>query len=119
MGFRATTSDPCIYKRENDMIVLNVDDCILISNSKYDEDLTFKQLPERKLKMTDEGTMEKYLGILIEQNKDKTFRTSQPRLIDRIIESIPSMKDTRGAKVPAASGKILTKYLNDNARQEH
>ena len=119
MGFRATTSDSCIYKREKDMIVLYVDGCILISNSKDDEDLTFKQLQERKLKMTDEGTMEEYLGISNEQNKDGTFRTSQPRLIDRIIESILSMKGTRGAKVPAVSRTILTNYLNGNSRQEH
>ena len=63
--------------------------------------------------------MEEYLRILIDQNKDGTLRMSQPRLIDRIIDSIQSMKDTRGVKILAASGTILTKDLNGKARQEH
>lgn len=69
--------------------------------------------------MMDEGNMEEGLGILIEQNKSGSFRTSQPRIIDRIIESIPSMNDRRGAKTPAASRIILTKDLNDKTKQEH
>ena len=63
--------------------------------------------------------MEEYLGILIDQNKDGTFRMSQPRLIDRIIDSMPSMNDARGVKIPTASGTILTRDLNGKARQEH
>ena len=42
MGFKATTSDPCIYKRGNDMIVLYGGDYIIISNSKDNIDLIFK-----------------------------------------------------------------------------
>ena len=49
MEFKATTSDPCIYKKENDMIVLYVDDCIIISNSKDNIDLIFK-LTKKKAK---------------------------------------------------------------------
>ena len=44
MGFRSTTSDPCIYKRGDDIIVLCVDDCIIILNLKNDADLIVKEL---------------------------------------------------------------------------
>ena len=69
--------------------------------------------------MTDEDTMEEYLGILIDKNKDGTFIMSKPHLIDRIIESIPSIEDSREAKEPAMSGIILTKDLNGRTRRNH
>ena len=59
--------------------------------------------------MTDEGSMEEYLGIMIEHNKDGSFRMSQPHLIDRIIAAVPSMAQARSVKTPASPGTVLTK----------
>ena len=57
--------------------------------------------------MTDEG------------NIDETYRMSQPHLIDRIINSVPSMKDARSATTSAAAGIILTKDLDGEKIKEH
>ena len=59
--------------------------------------------------MTDEGTMEEYLGILFTHADNGSFRMSQPHLINRIIDFIPGMKDARRAKSPAQAGYVLTK----------
>ena len=101
MGFTPTNSDPCIFTKGSNMIVLYVDDCIVISNTKKEADAIFKELETRGYKLTDEGSMEEYLGIKIDQSTDGSFRMSQSYLIDRIIESVPSMTDARSSKSPA------------------
>ena len=62
--------------------------------------------------------METYLGIQIDHGTDGTFKLSQPFLIDRIIESIPGMKDAKIAKTPAAVDVVLTKDLSGKERTD-
>ena len=119
LGFKATSSDPCIFTRGTDMIILYVDDCIIISKTKEEADAIFADLTNKGFKMTDEGTMEEYLGILITHGEDGSFRMSQPHLIDRIIESIPGMKDARSATTPASAGVTLTKDEIGEHCKEH
>ena len=119
MNFVSTASDPCIFTKGNDIIVLYVDDCIIISQTKEEADVVYEELEKRKFKLTDEGTMEEYLGILITHGKDGSYRMSQPYLIERIIKSIPGMVDARSAKSPACSSVVLTKDVDGAARKEH
>ena len=63
--------------------------------------------------------MEEYLCILITHNNARTYILTQPHLIDRIIKSVPSMKDAMSVTTPAAAGKILTKDLEGEKRNDH
>ena len=119
MGFTPTESDPCIFIRGTDIMVLYVDDCIIISQTKSDADKIYQDLERRKYKLTDEGTLEEYLGLQIKQYNDGSFRVSQPMLIDRIVDSIPGMNDARSAKSPSISGAVLTKDEYGESRLEH
>ena len=119
MGFVPTNSDPCIFVNGTDIIILYVDDCVIISRTGQEASAIFNKLEEKGFKLTDEGTMEEYLGIVIDHNKDGSFRMSQPYLIDRIIAAIPSMKEARSAKTPAAAGDILIKDVDGDPRKEH
>ena len=101
------------------MMVLYVDDYIIISQTKSDADKIYQDLERRKYKLTDEGTLEEYLGLQIKQYNDGSFRVSQPMLIDRIVDSIPGMNDARSAKSPAISGAVLTKDEYGESRLEH
>ena len=118
MGFIATQSDPCVYTRGTDIIVLYVDDCILISRTKAAADQLHHEIQQQGFSTTDEGSMEQYLGMQIQRNKDGTFRISQPFLIDRIIAAVPSMKNARSSKTPAATGTALTKDEEGDPRKE-
>ena len=69
--------------------------------------------------MTDEGSMEEHLGIMIEHNKDSTFRMSQPHLKDRIIATLPNMIEARSTKSPASPGIILSKDSDVTIRKAH
>ena len=101
------------------MIVLYVGDCIIISRTEKEADGIYKEINDKGYKMTDEGTMEEYLGILFTHNEDKgSFRMSQPHVINRIIDFIPGMKDVRRATTPAQPGEVLTKDENGEARRE-
>ena len=119
MGFVPTNSDPCIFVNGTDIIILYVDDCVIISRTGQEASAIFNKLEEKGFKLTDEGTMEEYLGILIDHNKDGSFRMSQPYIIDRIIAAIPSMKEAKSAKTPAAAGDILIKDVDGDPRKEH
>ena len=118
MGFKATSSDPCIFIRNSDIIILYVDDCVIISKTEREAEHIFSELENRKYKLTDEGSMEEYLGIQIDHNTDGSFRMSQPFLIQRIIEFIPGMTEARSAKSPACSSVVLTKEIDGEPRKE-
>ena len=55
------------------MIILCVDGYIIISKSEKEANEIFEEIDEKGYKMTDEGAMEEYLGILITHNKDGTY----------------------------------------------
>ena len=67
-----------------------VDDCILIANKKETLDQFIHSLVNgiRKFEFTNEGAIDKYLGVEIEQLKGKEFILRQPFLIQRILASL-------------------------------
>jgi len=64
-----------------------VDDCIILARSNATIDAIIKTLMD-DYELTDEGKLDKYLGIEITDNKDGSFEMSQPYLIQRIIEFV-------------------------------
>ena len=76
MGCKLMASDSCIFKNGSNIVVLYVDDCITLSRTKEEADIIFIDLHNKGYKMTDEGTMKEYLGILFINNSDGSFRMS-------------------------------------------
>ena len=74
MGFNSIESDPCIYVRGSNMIVLCVDECIILSKPKKEVDKLFKEIDYKGYKITDKGTMEEYLEVRIPHYNDNTYR---------------------------------------------
>ena len=68
-----------------------------------------KDLQKHGFRITNEGILETYLGIRLENYANRTFKMSQPYFIDRIIETIPGMKDAKITISPATVDVILTK----------
>ena len=72
------------------MIILTyVDDCILVSDKKETLQQFIHSLANgiEKFEFTDEGPMDKYLGVEIEKLKGKNeFILRQPFLIQRILK---------------------------------
>ena len=89
-GFCDSKADPCVFMEKGMIILTYVDDCILIVNKKETVDQFIHSLSNgiEKFEFTDEGAIDKYLGVEIEQFKGKEFILRQPFLIQRILASL-------------------------------
>ena len=85
--FKPSDIDPCLYIGKGMIILTYVNDCIIVGPSMKDIDgfvASMKYRSENFL-LTNEGDINKFLGIEITQLDDKRFKISQPFLIDRVI----------------------------------
>ena len=81
------------------MIVLTyVDDCIIIGPAikEIDAFVTSMKDGNENFVLTDEGDIDKFLGIEITQLDKNRFKISQPYLIDRIVSLLNLNPDELG-----------------------
>jgi len=118
--------DPCLYlNKSKDMAVLTyVDDCIIVGKSMENIDAFVHSMihgPEKFI-LTDEGSIDKFLGIEITQRENGEFEMAQPFLINRIL-SLLDLEDngydtsTNGRLTPAAA-QVLNKDLDGKPRKK-
>ena len=89
--FVESLSDPCVFIGKDMIILVYVDDCIIISKSKFQTDNFINSLAkgQENFDFTDEGTLSSYLGVEIsKQPNNEGFTLSQPYLIERIIQAL-------------------------------
>jgi hypothetical protein len=69
------------------IIITYVDDCIIVSNSMKDINTSVKFMKDgpKKYVLTDEGDIDKFLGIEIKEITRNKFKLSQPFLIEQIV----------------------------------
>ena len=86
-AFVPSVIDPCFYLKNGMIILTYVDDCIIAGPSIKDIDSFVYPLQHgsEKFILTDEGDVNKSLGIEITHNEDSSFEMSQPFLIDRLL----------------------------------
>ena len=65
LGFTPTDTDKCVFIRGTTILVIYVDDCLIFAANKEDLDAAYKDIQFR-YKITDEGTIEEYLGIQLD-----------------------------------------------------
>ena len=110
-GFKESLADPCVFMKANMVILVYVDDCILIAKGSdiikdFIDSLTHG--PE-KFEFTDEGTMDKYLGVDIQKLDNGEFVLRQPFLIQRILTSLGiDPEETNSRPVPVV-GPLLSR----------
>ena len=64
-----------------------------------------------KLDITEEGTLEDFLGVIIDRKKDGTIHLTQPLLIDSILKDLNLLGPLVNAKIKlACSSKILKRH---------
>ena len=98
LGFEQTETDQCVFKKENVIILIYVDDCIIFSRTKEGLDETISSI-KKNFDITEEGDIEEYLGIQID-HESGFMRMSQPNLINRIIKAIPGMDKANPKRIP-------------------
>ena len=90
MDFFESKADPCVFMKKGVIILTYVDDCIFILNKKGTLDQFIHSLADciKKFEFIDEGAIDKYLGVEIEQLKGKEFILRKTFLIRRILAAI-------------------------------
>jgi hypothetical protein len=88
------------------ILVSYVDDCVLISSDPKAPLRVIEELRARHFALTDEGTLENYLGIEFVRS-EKSIEAKQTGLIDKII-SATGMTDCNSCSTPACSTSALS-----------
>ena len=106
LGFNQSEIDPCVFFRKDAIMLTWVDDCIIFSKSiktietivntlKEDFDVELEEDLEK-------GDISRYLGMVIERNKDKSFETKQPYLIERILNLLEIDDNVKSKSTPVS-----------------
>ena len=110
LGFRQSKMDECLFYRGSVFYALYTDDSILAGPDKAEIDDIIKQMETIGLNVTDEGSLEDFLGVNISTNDDGTIEMKQPHLIDQILKDLKMPNNIKGKPTPAPSSKILTHH---------
>jgi hypothetical protein len=87
-GFHPLEINPCLYLKHNMVLLTYIDDCIIISPAMESIKHLVKSMqngPEN-FKLTNEGDVNKFLGIEITKHRSLSFELSQPFLIDCLLQ---------------------------------
>jgi len=123
-GFKPSQIDPCLYLKKGMIVLTYVDDCIIVGDSMKDIDsfVTSMSTGPENFKLTDEGDIDKFLGIEIKNYPNGHFELSQPFLIDRVIKYLSLDGDGFDAHVNSrltpAAGPILNKDVLGKPRKQ-
>jgi hypothetical protein len=116
-GFNQSQIDPCLYFKKGMLIITYVDDCIIVANLMIDINTfveSMKNGSERFI-LTDEGDINKFLGIEIKQLTKSKFELSQPFLTERIVNLLGLENNEFGidfnTKVTPVGKPLLNKDL--------
>ena len=117
--FKPSAVDPCIYFGKNAIAIVYVDDVIIIAKNDQIADSIAKSLfdSQENFDLTDEGNLDKYLGIEIKDLGHQSYELTQNHLIARIIKFV-GLEETEKQKRTTPVGKpLLFKDLKGSPRK--
>jgi hypothetical protein len=124
-GFVQSEVDMCLYFHPlyKVNLLIYTDDGILTGDSDADIDAVIEllRLPtgeHRAFNLTDEGTLNDYLGVKVEHLADGAIKLSQPHLIQQIIDDMGFKNSTVAKPTPAASTIKLSRDVHGESMQE-
>ena len=95
--FVSSNIDPCVYYKENCIVFIYVDDCIIVSKHKsiINNFISSIQSDKEKYIFTDNGEIDKHPGVNIVKTQNSII-TKQPYLIERCLQD---MEITEGMNI--------------------
>jgi len=111
--------DPCVFFGEGLVVLTYVDDVIIIGDTtkKIDELIQALHGGNENFDFTDEGSIDKYLGVEITQLGKDSFQFSQPFLIRRVLALLGIKEGTTNEKLTPVGKPLLNKDLNGEPRK--
>ena len=119
LGFKPSSIDPCVFLRKDAIMLTWVDDCLIFSKDlkvvtqivdtlKEDFDVELEE-------DINKGDVSRYLGMIIDRNKDQSFEIRQPFLIDRILALLELDDNVKSRPTPVTK-PLLHKDLDGPPR---
>ena len=104
-GFRASKIDPCLFMRNDCILVLYTDDCLVFAPDQTIIDGVISDLKSDGFLLKDEGDVSAFLGVDIVRKSGPTgeIKMTQTGLIQQIVEDlglIPSAESKRTHQSP-------------------
>jgi len=114
LGFRASEVDPCLFYRDDCIVALYVDDCLVFSPQQSVIDQVLLAL-RRDYLIGSQGSVQDFLGINITKDSTGATHFTQPGLIDSILSDL-QLADCHKKYTPAIS--VLHPDHGGHARME-
>jgi hypothetical protein len=115
LNFKQSEHDPCLFIKNNCLILVYVDDCLIFSKNNEILDAVINSL-QSVFVLTSQGTVGAYLGIDIKKTTQGFIELTQTGLIQKIISACGLQDQSAEHSVPATT--ILTADL-DGPPREH
>jgi hypothetical protein len=112
LGFEVSKIDECVFYRGTTVILVYSDDCIILDKTDEGIQKCIDDL-QKIFEVEDEGTIEDYLGVKVEELMDGSIKLSQPHLIDSILEDLGLVNnkevtnESKGRPTPALSTQLI------------
>jgi hypothetical protein len=115
-GFRQSSIDKCLFIRDNCIVIVYVDDCLLFS--PHDKVLdNMIALFNKHFKIISSSSIETYLSLEVTRNTDGTIPLRQPGLIDKVITLCSLEAESNEHLTPA--DKLLFEFLEGDEPRQH
>jgi len=102
-GFIQSTTDSCLFLRNDCIIVVYVDDCLFFAPTASTTDSVITAL-SKNFKLKDEGDVSAFLGVQIRKHPvSKTISFTQPGLIDQLLRDLRVTEASVGKDTPVDS----------------
>ena len=108
MGFEQSQTDECVFYCGTTIFMVYTEDGILCGP---DREHIHKCIDCLKtiFEMTDEGSLDEYLGVKVAVLQNGSISLTQPQLIDSILKDMGFRDSTKAKTTPALSSVILQK----------
>jgi hypothetical protein len=101
LGFKASEVDPCLFYRDDCLVALYVDDCLVFSPQQQIIDQVLSSL-QTEYQVGSQGSVQDFLGINIHTDAAGATHFTQPNLIDSILTGL-KLQDCHKKYTPAIS----------------
>jgi hypothetical protein len=119
-NFIQSQVDKCVFFQKDCIVLTYIDDCIILGKDMAIIDAVSSSLKggNGNFDLVNQGSIDKYLGLLIQDIDSTNFEMSQPFLICQILKFLLLDEDkTKGCDTPV--GKPLLNWNLDGVPHKH
>jgi hypothetical protein len=111
INFKQSLIDNCIFYRDDNILIVYVNDAIFLGSSDGQLCDIINKLRNLKLSIEDQGHPADYVGVSIKKHKDGVIELTQRAIINVIIADV-ALGGSKVKAVPAKASKILHAHLD-------